>query len=174
MGKWWKALRQKPSRFADARHDQQSPTVDWARMVELITAANEQAERESKQQLRGNSPVTDPAVTCTLTHSGRGAILDRVMKRCLFLHKWVIQTETARNIDGFKVISVIPYRICERCGAMRRGIHDRFWRDIVWEPMRAGTDITSGRVRFFRDPSSSLAQLTHSLGISRTRTTDRR
>ena len=93
---------------------------------------------------------------------------------CLFAHKWVIQTETKRRPDGFHVRSVIPYRRCERCGAVQRGIHDKFWKDIVWEPLRRGTDITSGRVRFFRQPSSPLDQLAHSWGFRRSRLGDRR
>ena len=95
------------------------------------------------------------------------------MKRCFFSHKWIIQTETKRRVDGFYVRSVIPYRTCERCGKMERGIHDKFWGDIVWEPLRADTDITLGKERFFRQPVSPVDQLAHSLGLRRSRKSDR-
>jgi len=95
------------------------------------------------------------------------------MKRCLFTHTWILQTETKRRIDGFSVRSVIPYRTCKRCGKMQRGIHDKFWGDIVWEPLRADTDITLEKARFFRQPMSPIDQLAHSLGLRRSRKSDR-
>ena len=110
--------------------------------------------------------IDAPGRPSNLTRSAKS------MKRCLFAHKWLIQTETKRRVDGFEVRSVIPYRTCERCGKMERGIQDKFWRDIVWEPLRAGTDITLGKTRFFRQPVSPLAQLAHSLGLRRSRKSD--
>ena len=171
--KSWKAFRLLLGKTTHADHDQRSPTADWARMVDLIAAADEQGERKLGEQLLEKIPAKDPSITRARTTFRFGALYGSVMKHCFFSHSWVIQTETIRNIDGFRVLSVIPYRTCRRCGAMQRGIHDKFWRDIVWEPLRAGTDITSGRARFFRKPSSLLDQLTHSLGVSRTRVTDR-
>lgn len=96
------------------------------------------------------------------------------MRLCLFAHKWVIQTRTKRRVDGFYVTSMIPYRTCERCGKMERGIHDKFWRDIVWEPLRQDTDIMTGEARFFRQPSSPIDQLAHSFGLRRSRASDRK
>lgn len=96
------------------------------------------------------------------------------MRRCLFIHKWAIHTESRRDVHGFCVRSVIPYRTCERCGQMQRGIFDTFWRDIVWEPLRKGTDISPDRDRFFRKPSSPLDQLAHSWGLRRSRSGDRK
>jgi hypothetical protein len=96
------------------------------------------------------------------------------MRRCLFAHKWAIHTESRRDVHGFHMNSVIPYRTCERCGQLQRGIFDTFWRDIVWEPLRKGTDISPGRERFFRRPSSPLDQLTHSWGLRRSRSGDRK
>jgi hypothetical protein len=96
------------------------------------------------------------------------------MRHCLFTHKWAIHTESRRDVHGFYVKSVIPYRTCERCGKMQRGILDTFWRDIVWEPLRKGTDISPGRDRFFRRPSSPLDQLAHSWGLRRSRSGDRK
>jgi hypothetical protein len=98
----------------------------------------------------------------------------RTMERCLIVHKWAIHTESRRDAHGFDVKSVIPYRTCERCGQMQRGIFDSFWRDIVWEPLRKGTDISPGRNRFFRQPTSPLDQLAHSWGLRRSRSGDRK
>jgi len=97
-----------------------------------------------------------------------------MMRRCLFAHKWAIHTESRRDVHRFHMNSVIPYRTCERCGQLQRGIFDTFWRDIVWEPLRKGTDISPGRERFFRRPSSALDQLTHSWGLRRSRSGDRK
>jgi hypothetical protein len=97
-----------------------------------------------------------------------------MMQRCLFLHKWAIHTESRRDVHGFYVKSVVPYRTCERCGQMQRGIFDGVWRDIVWEPLRKGTDISPGRERFFRKPSSPIDQLAHSWGLRRSRSGDRK
>jgi len=96
------------------------------------------------------------------------------MERCPFSHRWSIQTVTRRDVHGFYVKSVIPYRICGRCGQMQRGIFDTFWRDIVWEPLRKGTDISPERNRFFRQPSSPFDQLAHSWGLHRSRSGDRK
>lgn len=96
------------------------------------------------------------------------------MRRCLFVHKWVINTESKRDAHGFCVKSVIPFRTCERCGQVQRGIFDAFWRNIVWEPLRKGTDIVLRRERFFRHPSSPLDQLAHSWGLRRSRSRDRK
>ena len=94
------------------------------------------------------------------------------MGGCLFVHKWAIHTESRRDTHGFYVRSVIPYRTCERCGQIQRGIFDTFWRDILWEPLRKGTDISPGRDRFFRQPTSPLDQLAHSWGLRRSRAGD--
>lgn len=96
------------------------------------------------------------------------------MRGCLFVHKWAIHTESRRDVHGFHVNSVVPYRTCEQCGQMQRGIFDTFWRDIVWEPLRKGTDISPDRDRFFRKPSSPLDQLAHSWGLRRSRSGDRK
>ena len=107
------------------------------------------------------------------SHPGGAQGGSTVMQRCLFAHKWAIHTESRRDIHGFYVKSVIPYRTCERCSLTQRGIFDTFWRDIVWEPLRNGTDISPGRDRFFRRPSSPLEQLAHSWGLRRSRSGDR-
>ena len=95
------------------------------------------------------------------------------MVGCLFGHKWVLQTDSSLQRDGFNVRYAIPYRRCERCGKLERGVRDAFWRDIVWEPLRQGTDILSERPRFFRQPTGLLDQLAHSWGMRRSRASDR-
>ena len=80
---------------------------------------------------------------------------------------------------------------------MQRGIYDAFWRDISWENLRESVYsksaylqtardsssswekmiervyITPDRVRFVRKPTSWIDQVTHSLGLRRTRASDR-
>ena len=116
----------------------------------------------------------DPNIVQRPTASVLKALRNRVLGGCLFVHKWNIQTETRQDVHGFSVISVIPYRTCERCGQMERGIFDTFWRDIVWEPLRKGTGMSPGRNRFFRQPSSPLDQLAHSWGLRRSRSGDKK
>jgi len=80
------------------------------------------------------------------------------MKRCFFIHKW------GRKIfDG----SHFYVRTCERCGAIQRGIYD------TWETMRDRTYIKSEHAQIIRKPISGLDQLTHSLGLRRSRMRDR-
>jgi len=167
-----KALEQTIRRSGEVGYSPESPTADRLRMVETTAATDEQAERESKWQFPENSSAGDPNIVQAWRHPVLGALRARVKGVCLFVHKWAIHTETRRDVHGFSVTSVIPYRTCERCGAVQRGIHDKFWRDIVWEPIRKGTDISPGRNRFFRQPSSPLDQLAHSWGFRRSRSGD--
>lgn len=111
-----------------------------------------------------------------------------MMKRCLFTHKWIRKASNLR--------SAVPYRTCERCGTMQRGIYDSFWKDISWEtirerahstlaqiqvaespsfgwePLRERAYVTPERIRFVRKPSSRLNRLAHSLGLRRSRVSD--
>jgi hypothetical protein len=81
---------------------------------------------------------------------------------------------------------------------MQRGIYDPFWRDINWETMRERAYTTSAQIqvarqpsvpwetmaerayvtwegiKVVRKPSSWLDELTHSLGLRRSRMSDRR
>ncbi len=174
MSERWKASKLKLSSSASATDSYQSPAVDRMRTVERIAAKKEQAEQESKWQLPKKSSARHPRVVHARAGPVLKALREGVMGRCLLMHKWAIHTETRRDVRGFYVKSVIPYRTCERCGRMQRGIFDTFWRDIVWEPLRKGTDISSGRNRFFRQPSSPLDQLAHSWGLRRSRAGDRK
>lgn len=71
------------------------------------------------------------------------------------------------------VRSVLPYRTCERCGIMQRGEYDMSYRDIAWETVRERVYIKSEQVRISRRRSSPIEQLTHALGLRRSRITDR-
>lgn len=174
MSERWKASKLKLSSAASAPDSHPLPTVDRMRTVERIAAKNEQAERESKWPLPKTFLARHPDVVHARARPVLKALRERVMGRCLLMHKWAIHTETRRDVRGFHVKSVIPYRTCEQCGRMQRGIFDTFWRDIVWEPLRNGTDISPGRDRFFRQPSSPLDQLAHSWGLRRNRAGDRK
>jgi len=93
--------------------------------------------------------------------------------RCLFTHKWgnpkaVPVTSCVRYIR-----TVLYYRICKRCGTMQRGIYDRFWNYMVWETMRERTYIKSQQLKIVREPSARLDQLAHTLGLRRSRMSDR-
>jgi len=87
------------------------------------------------------------------------------MGRCLFTHKWAINTATRRGSHGFRETYVIPYRTCERCGAIEHGIYDGSLKHIVWEPLRESSDSTPRRSGFFRQTSSLLDRLAHSFGL---------
>ena len=82
--------------------------------------------------------------------------------RCLFTHQWTINVK-----------SVHAYRTCKRCGKMQRGIYDGLYQDIVWETMRARAYVTPDQFQIVRKPPSRLGELTHTLGLRRSRMTDR-
>jgi hypothetical protein len=87
--------------------------------------------------------------------------------RCLFTHKWAMGN--VLNVRSFH-----PYRTCQHCGTMQRGIYDSFWRDISWETMRERSYIKSEQAQIVRQPSSRLDHLAHSLGLRRSRASDGR
>jgi len=94
------------------------------------------------------------------------------MLRCLFTHKWAIGTRLNVRSHGTYIRSVLPYRTCERCGTVQRGIYKTLWGDLSWETIRERTYIRSQQVRIVRQPSSRLDQLAHTLGLRRTRMSD--
>jgi hypothetical protein len=96
------------------------------------------------------------------------------MMRCLLTHKWVIGTEFNVRSPSPYIRSVLPYRTCERCGTMQRGIFKALWRDISWETVRERTYIKSQQRQIVRHPSSPLDQLAHTLGLRRSRMRDGR
>jgi hypothetical protein len=56
---------------------------------------------------------------------------------------------------------------------MQRGIYDRFWNYLIWETMRERTYIKSQQLKIVRERSSRLDQLAHTLGLRRSRMSDR-
>lgn len=95
-----------------------------------------------------------------------------LVMRCLLAHKWVVgQAFNVRSRIPY-VRSILPYRICERCGTMQRGTYDAYSRDVDWETMRERTYIKSEQIRIVRRPSSRLEQLAHTLGLRRSRIGD--
>jgi len=87
--------------------------------------------------------------------------------RCLFMHFWVTSWEKSF------IRSFVPYRTCKRCGTMQRGVHYSFSSEIAWETMRERTYLRMQQIHIVRQPSSWLDQLTHSLGLRRSRMSDR-
>ena len=87
--------------------------------------------------------------------------------RCLLSHRWVTSWEKTF------VRSFVPYRRCQRCGIMQRGVYDTLTRDISWQTMRERTYIAAQQIRIVRKPSSGLDQLAHTLGLRRSRVSDR-
>lgn len=57
---------------------------------------------------------------------------------------------------------------------MQRGIYDASWNDIAWETMRERTYTRSQQIPIVRQSSSPFDQLTHTLGLRRTRMSDKR
>lgn len=86
---------------------------------------------------------------------------------CLFAHKWVTSWEKTF------VRSLVPYRKCRRCGIMQRGNCDSLTREVSWETMREHNFSAAQQIGIVRQPSSTLDQLAHSLGLRRTRAGDR-
>jgi hypothetical protein len=83
---------------------------------------------------------------------------------CLFTHKWV------RNVSNIR--SVLPYRTCELCGTVQRGIYDPFWNEIAWETMRERGSIKLAQIKIVRQRAPRVDQLAHSLGLRRSRMSD--
>lgn len=79
--------------------------------------------------------------------------------RCRFRHKW------GRKIyDG----SALYVRWCQQCGTMQRGIYN------TWETIREHIYVKSQQAQIVRQRSFPIHQLAHTLGLLRTRVSDRR
>jgi hypothetical protein len=87
--------------------------------------------------------------------------------RCLFAHKWVTSWEKTF------VRSIVPYRRCRRCGTVQRGIFDSLTRDLSWETLRERNYIKAQQIRLVRQRASWFHQLAHTLGVRRSRMSDR-
>ena len=84
---------------------------------------------------------------------------------CLLTHKWVLGKPGLRFLH--------PYRMCERCGTMQRGLRDPLQGDTIWETMRERTYVKSVQIRIVRQPSSRLNEWAHRFRLRRTRRSDR-
>ena len=78
--------------------------------------------------------------------------------RCRFKHKW-----GRRIFDG----SAFYVRTFDPCGTMQRGIYD------TWETIRARAYVKSQQIEIVRQSFSRFDQLAHTLGLRRTRISDR-
>jgi len=87
------------------------------------------------------------------------------MMLCLFGHKWVILWERSYG-------NIACYRRCERCRSLERGVLD-FSSIVSWEKVRADTHSRALQMRLVRLPLPRLDRWAHSLGLSRTRASDR-
>lgn len=85
--------------------------------------------------------------------------------RCRIKHKWIVG-------GVFDPQCVAPWRVCTYCGRMQRGTSD-FSKSIAWETMRERNYITLEQIQLVRQPTSRLDQLAHTLGLRRTRMSDR-
>ena len=75
--------------------------------------------------------------------------------------------------EAFDVKSFSPWRKCKRCGIVQRGAYDKERKDITWETMRERVYRKSQHGQIVRQPSSGLDQLAHTLGLRRSRRSDR-
>lgn len=89
--------------------------------------------------------------------------------RCIFAHHW------ATNVTSVLAerTSVLAYRQCRRCGTMQRSIYDAVHQDVAWETIREREFIRSQQNQIVRKTSSRLEQWAHTLGLRRSRTSDR-
>ena len=88
---------------------------------------------------------------------------------CFVVHKWVTHPRYLDMVFG----SDVAYRKCTRCGKTQLGVLDRQGLRITWSTMREGRFRDAREVQALRRPSSRLSQIAHSLGLRRTRVTDR-
>ena len=78
--------------------------------------------------------------------------------RCLLKHKW-----SRKTFDG----SAYFVRTCRKCGTVQRGIYG------TWETLREYAYVKSEQLQVVRQPSSRSGQLAHTLGLYRTRVSDK-
>ena len=81
---------------------------------------------------------------------------------CLFSHRWIY------DLKFYHV-----YRKCQLCALVQRHVWNRDSVYTAWEPVRERTHIEPEQRRMVQNRSPGLARLAHSLGLTRTRTSDR-
>ena len=87
------------------------------------------------------------------------------MMLCLFGHKWVTLWEKSYG-------NIACYKRCERCRSLERGIlHSS--SIVGWEKVRADTHSRALQMRLVRRPLPFFDRLAHSMGVLRTRASDR-
>ena len=57
---------------------------------------------------------------------------------------------------------------------MQRSVYDAVYQDVAWETVREREFIRSQQIQIVRKPVSRLDQLAHTLGLRRSRMSDRR
>jgi len=80
---------------------------------------------------------------------------------CLFEHRWTYD---------FRFHHV--YRKCKFCNVAERHVRNKGSAYTAWEPVRERSYIESEQSRIVQKRASGLARLAHSLGITRTETSD--
>jgi hypothetical protein len=81
---------------------------------------------------------------------------------CLFNHGWIYD---------FRLYHV--YRKCQFCDVAQRNVRNKESVYTAWEPVRERTYIDSEQRQIVQKRSPRLIRLAHSLGLLRSRTSDR-
>ena len=81
---------------------------------------------------------------------------------CLFKHKWTY------DLRHFHV-----YRNCQVCNLMQRHVWNKDSVYTAWQSIRERTYIETEQTQIARKRSFGLVRLAHSLGLLRTRSSDR-
>ena len=81
---------------------------------------------------------------------------------CLFKHRWIYD---------FRFHHI--YRKCQFCDVAQRHVRNREPAFTAWEHIRERTYIESEQMQIVQKRSPGPVRLAHSLGLLRTRTTDR-
>jgi hypothetical protein len=81
---------------------------------------------------------------------------------CLLNHRWIYD---------FRFYHV--YRKCQFCNVAQRHVRNKGSVYTAWEPVRERTYIESEQRQIVQKRTPGLARLAHSLGLMRTRTSDR-
>lgn len=75
--------------------------------------------------------------------------------------------------ETFDVQEFSPWRKCRRCGTVQRGIYDADRESITWQTLRERTFDRLKHGDLVRRPLSGFDELAHSLGLRRSRQSDR-
>jgi hypothetical protein len=81
---------------------------------------------------------------------------------CLFRHGWTY------DLRFYHI-----YRICQACGQVERHVWNPDSVYAEWEPIRERTYIESEQRKIVQSRSQGVSRLAHSIGLLRTRASDR-